>query len=61
MEAGVISVAIGRRNFPEASSAAFDATYIDSIGNGCNVDSLEVLTMSPPPAALSKGTAARDA
>ena len=45
---------------PNASSAAFEATYMDSIGNGCSVDSLDVLTMSPPPAARSNGTAARD-
>ena len=36
------------------------ATYIESMGNGCRVDSLEVLTMSPPPAARSSAMAARD-
>ena len=42
-----------------ASSAALVDTYIDSIGNGSRVDSLEVFTMSPPPAARSSGIAAR--
>ena len=36
------------------------ATYIDSIGNGSRVDSLDVFTMSPPPAARMSAIAARD-
>ena len=52
------SEALRAKTTPKASSAAFVATYMDSMGKGCNVDSLDVLMMSPPPAARSSGMAA---